>query len=480
MSPIPDRRMPRRRAPNPPRRFAVRGVLVALCCAALLGGCASVGGRPGGAPAQASRDPAVGQALAQAAELARAGAALNGRARGENHRQIERLLAGIDDASLAREAAALAAADPLYNHVGQALLRRGLPLPRPFDRSGWRFGAADRPAAESDGYRPPLRLAVLLPLSGGLATAAQPVRDGFLAGYYGERRRRPEVTFYDTAGSSAGALSAYDKAAAEGNDFVLGPLGRDEVVALFARGTLPVPVLALNRDQDPPPPGHAGFSLSPEDEGVAAAEHLLRQGARRVLVIGGGDDTQRRAVASLRARLEERGGAVTDVVGEGVADLAPFANQAGGVDAVYLAVRGPAARALMPRLALAGLAGKPRVATSQLLSGTGKPEEDRVLDGIAFPSETWTAGGGVRGLPAAASVAAQLPTARGAAARLFAFGYDAWLLAAYFEHLATTTDDIAGATGVLRLDGFGNVLRTPAWSTFSGGVAVPLADAARR
>ena len=30
------------------------------------------------------------------------------------------------------------------------------------------------------------------------------------------------------------------------------------------------------------------------------------------------------------------------------------------------------------------------------------------------------------------------------------------------------------ATGRLRLDGFGNVERTPAWATFSGGHVVPL------
>ena len=39
--------------------------------------------------------------------------------------------------------------------------------------------------------------------------------------------------------------------------------------------------------------------------------------------------------------------------------------------------------------------------------------------------------------------------------------------------------DVAGATGRLSLDGFGNVLRQPSWSRFSGGVPVPLADGAR-
>lgn len=454
-------------------RFSARPWLVAaLLSAALLGGCTSVDTRPSGTPAVDAR---TAPQIEQARALAQQGATLAGAARTANEAAIDRLLSQLDNASLARAAAAMPAGDPLYDYAGRALLRRGLPLPRPFDRAAWKFDAGNRPAAEPDGYRPPVKLAVLLPLSGNLATAAAPVRDGLLAAYYGEPRRRPEIAFYDTVG---GALAAYDRAVAAGSDFVIGPLGREEVGAVFARGQLPVPVLALNRAATPPPAGNASFSLSPEDEGLAAAEYLLARNARRVFVVSGDDDAQRRAVASLRERLAERGGEVTAVASETTEDFAVFAQKP--ADAVFLAVRGGTARALMPKLALAGLADKPRVATSQLLSGTGSADKDRVLDGIAFPAETWT-NRGLRGLPPAESVGARLPSAKGPAARLFAFGFDAWLLTAYLEHLARAADgSIDGATGVLRIDGFGNVQRTPAWSTFSGGEPVPLADAGRR
>ncbi|MGO0999978.1 penicillin-binding protein activator [Lysobacter sp. CA196] len=447
-----------------------------LAATALLGGCATVETRP------VAAINAANPLVAQAAHLARNNASLSGAARTENEQQIERLLSQLDNAALAREADAVPVGDPLYNYLGRQLMQRGLPLPRPFDQtSNWSFsGAGQRPPAESDGYRPPVKLAVLLPLTGALATASAPVRDGLLAGYYGESRRRPEIVFYDTSGTAGGTLAAYDKAAAAGNDFVIGPLGRDEVSALFGKTALPVPVLALNRGNVAPPSGNVSFSLTPEDEGIAAADYLLERKVARVLAIGGGDEGQRRAIAALKERLAARGAQVTDTVGEGTADLAPFVAKEGGVDAVFLATKGSAARTLIPKLALVGLADKPRVATSQLLSGTGKPEQDRVLDGIAFPSESWTSGG-VRGLPPAVGAAATLPTARGPGARLFAFGYDAWLLSAYLERLATRSDAfVSGATGVLRIDGFGSVLRTPAWSTFSSGVAVPLADASRR
>src|SRR5690606_2927452 len=112
-------------------------------------------------------------------------------------------------------------------------------------------------------------------------------------------------------------------------------------------------------------------------------------------------------------------------------------------------------------------------------SGTGDADEDAALDGIAFPTDAWSVSG-VPGLPSAQSLAATLPTARGPAARLFAFGYDAWLLSAYLGHLAgDPAAAVSSASGVLRMAPDGHVLRTPAWSTFSGGRVVPLAGAAR-
>ncbi|MCL7715599.1 penicillin-binding protein activator [Stenotrophomonas mori] len=422
---------------------------------------------------------AGGDAFAAAGARARAGVLLSGTARSDNQRAITRLLAGLDDATLASRSAALPAGDALYNHAGRALIGRGLPLPRPFDRdAAWQVDTGKRPPADADGYRPPLKMAVLLPLSGNLATAAAPVRDGLLAGYYGEHRRRPQLDFVDTRGTPAGAIAAYDKAVGGGADFVVGPLGRDEVDALFGRQQLPVPLLALNRGKDTPPPGSAGFSLAPEDDGIMAAEYLLARERRNVLVIGSNDDTGRRATAAFAERFAERGGRVAAslTIADAPGDIGARLREAAAVDAVFLAVKGTQARALAPQLALAGIGGATRVGTSQLVSGTGKAEEDMALDGIAFPSEAWTARGAA-GLPAAGDLAARLPTARGGAARLFAFGFDAWKLSAYLEKLANSAQGgLAGATGTLHLDGFGNVLRTPAWSTFQGGLPMPIGD----
>src|SRR5690606_41440768 len=116
---------------------------------------------------------------------------------------------------------------------------------------------------------------------------AAPVRDGLLAGYYGENRRRPEIVFYDTTGTPAGAQAAYARAVSEGSDFVVGPLGRDEVTALFRSQDLGVPSLALNRGAGTgaPPPGHSMFSLAPVDVVHAAAVYQRDTVRRLVLVL---------------------------------------------------------------------------------------------------------------------------------------------------------------------------------------------------
>ena len=245
--------------------MALKHLAIALLMAAMatMTGCASVEVQRV-APA-ATRSAAFLEARTLAAQQA----TLPAQARAANATRIEALLAQLDNASLSREASDLPTGDPLYNFAGRALLNRGLTLPRAFDRGDWRFDSAGRPPADRDGYRPPMKVAMLLPLSGSLAAAAAPVRDGFLAGYYGERRRRPELRFYDT---TAGASAAYARAAAEGNDFVVGPLSREEVDAVFANDAPPVPLLALNRGSRTPPAGSASFSLSPEDEGITAAE----------------------------------------------------------------------------------------------------------------------------------------------------------------------------------------------------------------
>jgi outer membrane PBP1 activator LpoA protein len=327
------------------------------------------------------------------------------------------------------------------------------------------------PPADRDGYRPPARLAVLLPTTGPVAGAGTSVRDGLLAAYYGETRRRPEIRFYDTASTPSGAVAALDAAVADGAQLVLGPLTRDEVGAVFARGPVAVPVIALNRGPQPPTRGSASFALAPDDEGIAAAERLVQRGARRVFAYVQRDDNSLRALAAFKVRLRELGG---DVVGERNVEAATpeLAAQVGqdiathAPQGIFLALKAEQARAVVGALRGTPALAAPRVATSLVLNGASE-RKDVALDGTEYPELPWLLGSG-GALPPPGEV--KLGSARGPSQRLFAFGADAWALVAWYQRLFDDPGfSLGGATGRLFLDGRGQVQHAPAWAEFSGG-----------
>ena len=389
-------------------------------------------------------------------------------------RNIERLLGLVPAAELSQKSAGLSANEPLYAYAARELKKRGMPLPMAValqenDRSN------AFPIAENDGYRPPDQLAVLLPLSGNSAGAGIAVRDGFLSQYYAENRRRPRVQFYDTLGSAEGAKNAALKAMAEGAQMIVGPLTRDEVNAVSNQAEVTVPVLFLNRGQNSPAPGNLSFALSPDEEGWISADRFANRNQMSVVIFTQRDDTAQRTVAAFKDQYKIRGGQIIAehlVEGEAV-DLpakiaALLAGNNANTSAIYIALKAPQARALMTQIKISSLASAPKLAASLILNGASA-SQDTVLDGIEMPELPWLLNQ-YSGLANADSVSKSMPSIRGPAQRLFAFGADAWLLSAYLDRLQKDAGfTLAGATGNLRIDSMGNVQRDPAWAVFSGG-----------
>ena len=414
-----------------------------------------------------------------AAELARADSLLTDQDQRINRQKIDQLLQEVSLDTLNEHATALADSDPLYPFIAEILLRHGRPLPHPLAHSEQMSQTAyARLPAEADGYHPPAKVAVLLPLTGKLAPAASPVRDGLLTAYYARGIHRPELLFYDTTGTTEGTHKAYARARAENVNFVIGPLSRNEVTELFSHETLTTPVLALNQafNHIQPPHGSFEFSLAPEDEGISAADHLLAENLHSVFIIANTDETGQRAADAFARRWENAHGRVVSRlnVPNIPGDVTKQFLAAQDADALFLAIRASTARALVQQLKQTHLNGKPRIATSLLTAGTGRAETDRILEGIIFPIDTWD-GQSVAGLASSAEVSDQLPSARGPGLRLFAFGFDAWNICAYLDTIADGKgQSIRGATGLLRMDAFGDVIRQPIWASFHDGERVLL------
>lgn len=328
------------------------------------------------------------------------------------------------------------------------------------------YDMSKRAPADRDGYQPPNKLAVLLPLSGSAATAAKPVRDGFLTAYYNEKRARPPVKFYDTA---QGVSAAYAKAVADGSDYVVGPLLKDEVSSLFAKpdAELTVPVLALNRAQAATPAGSVSYALTPEDEAIAVANAMRTANLKHVLVFTSSDATQRRAANAFSAQYKLQNSRASAPVlvnpkSETLqADLAAAIaaeTQAGGkIDGVFFSARGDVVRAVIPMLSGTAVATAPRMATSQIQLGNAGATNMALLDGIQFPLDYDVESQG----------------AGKAASRLRDFGSDAWLITAYLGRIASGEFRLNGATGKLGLNNTGLIVRDPEWSVYRNGVPVP-------
>jgi outer membrane PBP1 activator LpoA protein len=417
---------------------------------------------------------AAGMKFEVAGEQVRLMEKLSPKERSAAGRNIERLLGLVQASELSQKSAGLSASEPLYAYAARELKKRGMPLPMPVaSQAGVRSNAF--PPAESDGYRPPNQLAVLLPLSGNSAGAGIAVRDGFLSQYYAENRRRPKVNFYDTAGSAEGAKNAANKAMGEGAQMIVGPLTRDEVNAVSNQADVTVPILFLNRGQNPPAPGNLSFALSPDEEGWISADRFANRNQMSVIIFTQRDDTAQRTVAAFKDQYKIRGGQIIAehlVEGEAV-DLpskitALLAGNNNNTSAIYIALKAPQARALMTQIKTSGLAGTPKLAASLILNGASA-SQDVVLDGIEIPELPWLLNQ-YSGLSNAESVAKSMPGIRGPAQRLYAFGADAWQLSAYLDRLQQDAGfSLSGATGSLRADSMGNVQRDPSWAVFTGG-----------
>ena len=425
----------------------------------------------------------------------------------QNRRQILDLLASVNVDSLKQRAAAMKPGDRMLPWVNEALTRQGVAVARPQPELQQPVGTL-LPGANAtvrEGYKVPAQVALLLPADGNYAAASTPIREGFFAAYLDAGRNhapRPVIRVYDSHGTADGAIKAYQQAVSDGANLVVGPLTRGEVAAVFGQAQLPVPLLALNHpdDRQLPAGDTSEFGLLPETEGAQAADHMIERGLHHAYVLVSNDDFAQRAAGAFKAELAARGGQL-----DGMLTLTSFTNavsglniphgspaapaSASGTDAasaatdngssagndtgIFISMRPNQARMLIPQLLIANI-HLPVFATSHIYDGSDDATANRDLDGVEFCDAPWLFDA-QPGLPSHADIATQLPAAQGSAARLFAFGMDAWNLVPYLDWLRTHPGSyMPGASGQLTADQFGRIRRVLIWAQFQDGLARPL------
>ncbi|HWJ05837.1 MAG TPA: penicillin-binding protein activator [Steroidobacteraceae bacterium] len=331
---------------------------------------------------------------------------------------------------------------------------------------------------------PDAPIAVLLPLQGRQQAAAHAVRDGIGAAWFASAsgELRPRVEFYDT---STGAGVAYARAVADGARVVVGPLLKEDVLAVLAANPsgLPVPTLALNHAlaaDAGAPLFFYQFALDPEEEARAIARRIADDGLTRGIALFPEGAWGRRVHAAFVDELQRIGSVVLmtpaqfypadaqDFSGPLRAALGRYggagdrranrsqppptrnaaAEQATGPQFAFIAATPATARQIRPQLRFQMTYDLPMYTTADAWDPSVRTAAD--MDGMVFPEMPWLLHGGLGAPDLWDAVQDEWQARARGRLRLFAFGFDALRLAQQLGSGASVAG-VQGLTGSLEL-----------------------------
>ena len=354
------------------------------------------------------------------------------------------------------------------------------------------------------GLEYPSQIALVLPLSGRQQTAGIAVRDGFFAALLQQdSSKRPLVNVYDSA--AMGASTAYRRAIAEGAQFVVGPLVKEDVAAVGASNDASVLTLALNRlpDGAVPPAMMFQFALDPEDEARQIAQRLTADGRMRGLVLLPNNDWGQRLYRAFDSELKLLGGTIAGVRFFDAADrdysdpimqlllinesktranalnsllgmrLEFEPRSRGDAQFVFVGAQPTQGRTMRPTLRFYLGDSLPVYATSDIFEPDVDANND--LDGVIFPDMPWVISPDAVSTDLRTALSKYWPVRARGRGRLYAFGFDAYRIVPLLKAgKFGSTHAIPGMTGLLSIDDKGRVRRELDWARVTDGKPIPL------
>jgi len=273
----------------------------------------------------------------------------------------------------------------------------------------------------SEFVKRPSKIGLLLPFSGKYKKSSTAIRDGFLAAWYLDKQEKSDVRIYNA--NALNIREVYQQAIAEGVDYVVGPLEKEAVNQLADYGELPIPVLALNRqdlkNELEVNPKLMQFGLSPEDEAIQVAEIAMSDGHRLALVITPSIPWGDRIANAFKTRWIELGGGILEHVhfestakdfGSPVKELLNIdsSEQRGkelrsklnikinnvtrrrsDADFIFTAAVPGDARQLFPQFRFHRAGGLPVYSTSHIFTGIIDSAKDADMNGAIFVDMPW-------------------------------------------------------------------------------------------
>lgn len=320
-------------------------------------------------------------------------------------------------------------------------------------------------------------IGVLLPLEGPYAQATSAIRVGLEAAHVSDTdSRKPALQFIDTA---RGGLEARVREAREGGAVgLIGPLVKEDLGQILAIRDPGIRILALNQLDAVPPPSVIEFGLTPEAELDLLAAEVRAHGIRSVALLIPESAFGQRLGQHFDRIWRQQGGFILGQVAftsrsegllEAVRQLPAMVEES----AVVLIADPEDARRIAPHLS--SLGEIPVYAASKIYDGRSHSPANAVLNGIHFCDMPFLVTPEQGGSLSGEALSPKAPEGVPDAARLVAFGVDAYRLFKATSGPVTLDQPLEGATGLLHLGASRKVLRQTTCARFDQGT--PRAEA---
>jgi hypothetical protein len=316
------------------------------------------------------------------------------------------------------------------------------------------------------------KIALLLPLKSKIyGSAAQAVQAGFMAAYAADTMtHKPEIQVYET-GTPLETELVYKRAIAEGADFIVGPLTKDEVT-LITSAPVQVPTLALNQpyNEVKAQDNLTMLTLSPDIEAKQIASLARNNGLQTAQVVVADSPLAKRIAKAFVTQWQAMEGKITaqiDIPSD--ASKLPTVKSAAAnpADMIFLAADAAHAKRVRPYLD----ASVPTYGTSYLYDGVSGNSQNADLNAIHFVDMPWIL------MPDSSAFALLRATATkfsGAELqRLFALGLDAYNILPKLQGRSGNEALLDGATGKISWGDHGVLVRELPLAQFRrDGVAI--------
>lgn len=230
------------------------------------------------------------------------------------------------------------------------------------------------------------RVALLVPMSGINGAVGQSIANATTMALLDTNADNLRITTYDTTG---GARIAAQRAVADGNKLILGPLMSEDVpLVLAAARPANVPLIAFSNDSRVAGPDVFVIGQAPEQSIDRTVEYSKQRGASRFAAIVPDGEYGDRAAAAFRTAVARTGGTLAGIEtyargNTSIVSSATRLQQRGGFDAVLIAdgtrLAAQAAGVLRPRGT-----GSVRILGTELWSGESDVTRVAALRGALF------------------------------------------------------------------------------------------------